>query len=472
MRPTRLWALLLAAVALPAAAEPILFENARVFDGQRDRGITPVLIDGARIVHIGTPLPAAATGARRVDYTGKTLLPALVSDHAHVGNTQGLEHGDRFYTRDNVVRDLRQFQRYGITTVTALGMNGADFFALRTEVNADPRLGAQLYGAGGGIGAPDGAPPADSMGLRHDPVARPRTAEQARAAIATQHADGVDLIKLWVDDLGGKRPMMTPEVYRAAIAEAHARGLTVAAHIHDLDQARDLVDARVDILAHGIRDRAVDPMLARKMRDQGTWYIPTVAIDEANYWYAEHPQALQQPFLRQALHRDVLARWSQPEWQRAQLAGSGIPAARAAVATNLGQRAPPAGGRGQAGFRHRRRRDAAPGDRRCRAPRAAVAGAGRAEPGTGTAGGHVTGGRSAGHWPTVAGSPPASAPTCWCWTPTHSPTSPTPNASARSGRPGRKWPGKSRSNPRSARCALRPNKRGSSPLREVSRNMP
>lgn len=335
MRPTRLWALLLAAVALPAAAEPILFENARVFDGQRDRGITPVLIDGARIVHIGRPLPAAATGARRVDYTGKTLLPALVSDHAHVGNTQGLEHGDRFYTRDNVVRDLRQFQRYGITTVTALGMNGADFFALRTEVNADPRLGAQLYGAGGGIGAPDGAPPADSMGLRRDPVARPRTAEQARAAVATQHADGVDLIKLWVDDLGGKRPMMTPEVYRAAIAEAHARGLTVAAHIHDLDQARDLVDARVDILAHGIRDRAVDPMLARKMRDQGTWYIPTVAIDEANYWYAEHPQALQQPFLRQALHRDVLARWSQPEWQRAQLAGSGIPAARAAVATNL-----------------------------------------------------------------------------------------------------------------------------------------
>ncbi|WP_137189854.1 amidohydrolase family protein [Stenotrophomonas rhizophila] len=335
MRPTRLWALLLAAVALPAAAEPILFENARVFDGQRDRGITPVLIEGARIVHIGTPLPAAATGARRVDYTGKTLLPALVSDHAHVGNTQGLEHGDRFYTRDNVVRDLRQFQRYGITTVTALGMNCVGFFALRTEVNADPRLGAQLYGAGGGIGAPDGAPPADSMGLRHDPVARPRTAEQARAAVATQHADGVDLIKLWVDDLGGKRPMMTPEVYRAAIAEAHARGLTVAAHIHDLDQARDLVDARVDILAHGIRDRAVDPMLARKMRDQGTWYIPTVAIDEANYWYAEHPQALQQPFLRQALHRDVLARWSQPEWQRAQLAGSGIPAAREAVATNL-----------------------------------------------------------------------------------------------------------------------------------------
>lgn len=336
MRPTRLWALLLAtSAALPAAAAPILFENARVFDGTRDLGVTPVLIDGARIVHVGTPLPAAATGARRVDYRGKTLLPGLVSNHAHVGNTQGLEHGDRFYTRDNVVRDLRQFQRYGITTVTSLGMNGADFFAIRTAVNADPALGAQLYGAGGGIGAPDGAPPADSMGLSHDPVARPHNAEEARAAVATQHADGVDLIKLWVDDMGGKRPMMTPEVYRAAIAEAHARGLKVAAHIHDLAQARELVEANIDILAHGIRDRAVDPMLARKMRDQGTWYIPTVAIDEASYWYAEHPQALQQPFVRQALHRDVLARWRQPDWQRAQLAGEAVAAARRAVATNL-----------------------------------------------------------------------------------------------------------------------------------------
>lgn len=335
MRPTRLWALLLAAVALPAAAEPILLDNARVFDGQRDLGITPVLMDGSRILHVGLPLPAAATGARRIDYTGKTLLPGLVSDHAHVGNTQGLEHGDRFYTHDNVVRDLRQFQRYGITTVTALGMNGTDFFAIRKAVNVDPALGAQLYGAGGGIGAPDGAPPADSMRLDRDPVARPRNAEQARAAVATQHADGVDLIKLWVDDLGGKRPMMSAEVYRAAIAEAHARGLKVAAHIHDLAQARDLVDAKVDILAHGIRDRAIDPMLARRMRDQGTWYIATVAIDEANYWYAENPQLLQQPFLRKALPADVLARWSQPDWPRTQLAGSGIPAARQAVATNL-----------------------------------------------------------------------------------------------------------------------------------------
>ena len=335
MRLNRLWSVMLAAVALPAAAEPVLLENARVFDGTRDLGVTPVLIDGARIVHVGAPLPAAATGARRVDYSGKTLLPGLVSDHAHVGNTEGLQHGDRYYTRDNVVRDLRQFQRFGITTVTALGMNGHDFFAIRTEVNADPTLGAQLYGAGGGIGAVDGAPPAAAMGLQRDAVARPRNAEEARAAVATQQADGVDLIKLWVDNLGGKVPMMPPEIYRAAIAEAHARDLKVAAHIHDLDQARDLIDAKVDIIAHGIRDRAIDPMLVRKMREQGTGYIATVNIDEANYWYAENPQQLQTPFLRAALPAEVLARWQQPQWQSEQLAGANIAGARKAVEMSL-----------------------------------------------------------------------------------------------------------------------------------------
>ncbi len=335
MRLNRLWTVMLAVIALPAAAEPVLLENARVFDGTRDLGVTPVLIDGARIVHVGAPLPASATGARRVDYRGKTLLPGLVSDHAHVGNTEGLQHGDRYYTRDNVVRDLRQFQRFGITTVTALGMNGHDFFAIRTEVNADPMLGAQLYGAGGGIGAVDGAPPAAAMGLQRDAVARPRNAEEARAAVATQQADGVDLIKLWVDNLGGKVPMMPPEIYRAAIAEAHARDLKVAAHIHDLDQARDLIDAKVDIIAHGIRDRAIDPMLVRKMREQGTGYIATVNIDEANYWYAENPQQLQTPFLRAALPAEVLARWQQPQWQSERLAGANIAGARKAVEMNM-----------------------------------------------------------------------------------------------------------------------------------------
>lgn len=319
-----------------STASTIVIEHARIFDGSRDLGEQTLVVRDGRIVHVGDAAPTSLTAeARGIDYSGRHLIPGLVSNHSHVANTDGLEHGDRFYTRDNVIRDLRQFQAYGITTVTALGMNGRDFIAIRDEVREDPTLGAQLYGAAGGIGAPGGAPPAQIMGLEHDPVLRPADAGQAREAVRMQADAGVDLIKLWVDDLGGRFPMMTPEVYRAAITEAHARGLKVAAHLHDLAQAEDLVASGLDIIGHGVRDMPVSDTLVAAMARAGTWYVPTVNIDEANYVYAEHPQWLDDPFLRKALPPAVLALWSDPAWRTRQLQGANIAASRKAVAVNL-----------------------------------------------------------------------------------------------------------------------------------------
>ncbi|EED42539.1 hypothetical protein EBI_23701, partial [Enterocytozoon bieneusi H348] len=159
LRLPTLFTALVAACATANAAPPIILDNARVFDGERDLGITTLTLRDERIAHIGPPPPALTKGAKRIDYQGKVILPGLISNHIHVGNTDGLEHGNRFYTRDHVLRDLQQFQRYCITTVTALGMNGAAFTTIRAEVRDLPTLGAQLYGARGGIGAVAGAPP-------------------------------------------------------------------------------------------------------------------------------------------------------------------------------------------------------------------------------------------------------------------------------------------------------------------------
>lgn len=314
----------------------LLIEGARVFDGERDLGIVSMLIRDGRIEAIGPGVEPVAADARRVDYGGRYLIPGLVSNHAHVANTEGTEHGDRFYTRENVIRDLRRFQALGVTTVTALGLNGDAFHALRDEVNADPALGASLLGAGGGIGVAQGAPPAVNMGLEHDPVLRPATPDEAREAVRRQAEAGIDIVKLWVDDLGGEAPIMRPEIYRAAIAEAHARGLLVAAHIHDLGPAQDLVDAGIDVIAHGVRDRPVDTPLVAAMRERGTWYVPTVQIDEANYLYAEQPGLVErEPALRAALPQQVRAQFEDAGWRQRQLDGDGIAKARSAVQTNL-----------------------------------------------------------------------------------------------------------------------------------------
>ncbi|NYZ64146.1 amidohydrolase family protein [Luteimonas deserti] len=322
--------------AAVGADTTLVIDNARVFDGERDLGVVALVIRNGiieRIEPAGVGVSPAET--RRVDYRGHWVIPGLINAHAHVGNTLGTEHGDRFYTRDIVIRDLRQFQAYGITTVVALGLNGEGFTDIRDEVATTPALGAQLLGAGAGVGTPEGAPPAANMGLQRDAVARPADAVSAREAVRAQGAIGVDLIKLWVDDLGGKAPPMTAEVYRAAIDEAHRHGLLVAAHIHDLAPAADLVASGVDIIAHGVRDRPVDDALVAAMRAAGTGYIATLQIDEANYVYAEHPEWLETPFLRNALPAAVHARWSDPQWRADTLADPATQRARDAVAMNL-----------------------------------------------------------------------------------------------------------------------------------------
>ncbi|MDR6991115.1 amidohydrolase family protein [Luteimonas sp. 3794] len=314
----------------------IVIDNARVFDGMRDLGeVSLVIRDGLieRVAEAGAnDLPE---GAERIDHRGRFIIPGLVNDHAHVGNTRGTEHGDRFYTQDQVSADLRQFQAYGITTLASLGMNGNAFGEIRTAINADPMRGAQLYGAGGGVGTPDGAPPAANMGLSDDPVARPVDAESARAAVRAQAESGVDLIKLWVDDLGGKSPQMTPEVYKAAIEEAHSLELLVAAHIHDLEPAADLVASGVDIIAHGIRDQRIGAPLVDAMKAADTGYIATLQIDEANYIYAEQPDWLDTPFLRNALPASVRAQWSDGAWREQKLADPATQTHRDALAVNL-----------------------------------------------------------------------------------------------------------------------------------------
>ncbi len=320
----------------PGTGDLVVVDNARVFDGERDLGTVALVIRDGRIERIeaagSESLPA---DAERIDYSGRHIIPGLVNAHAHVGNTEGTEHGDRFYTRDIVVRDLRQFQAYGVTTVVALGLNGAVFPQIRAEVAADPALGAQLFGAGAGVGTPGGAPPAANMGLEQDPVARPGDADAARAAVRAQAGAGVDLIKLWVDELGGKAPAMPPEVYRAAIEEAHRHDLLVAAHIHDLAPAADLVASGVGIIAHGVRDQPIDAALAAAMREAGTGYIATLQIDEANYIYAEHPDWLDTPFLRNALPAAVVRQWSDAGWRARTLADPATQRARDAVAMNL-----------------------------------------------------------------------------------------------------------------------------------------
>lgn len=327
-------ATLTAGSPLVASAQDIVVDAGRLFDGREVIDDARLVIADGRISAIGPRSEIEAPeGVEIVDHGERFVMPGLIAAHSHVGTVSGTEHGGEFYSRETVARDLAQFQRYGIVAVNALGLNRPLFHELREEFRGNEHGGADLYGAGPGVGASDGAPPQDDMGVEDDQVFRAGSPEEAREAVRRMAEDGVDMIKVWVDDLDGEVPKMEPEIYRAAIEEAHALGLPAAAHIHDLGDAKGVVEAGVGVVGHGVRDAEVDAEFIELMLESGAWYVPTIQIDEADYIYAEHPEWLEDAFLAQGVNVELAAQIEDEAWREEALSEAAD--AREAVAINI-----------------------------------------------------------------------------------------------------------------------------------------
>ncbi len=66
----------------------------------------------------------APAGAVRVDLTGKTVIPALIDGHNHIGLTDVRDGTDSKanYTRDNLVDQLQRYAYYGIGAALSMGL--------------------------------------------------------------------------------------------------------------------------------------------------------------------------------------------------------------------------------------------------------------------------------------------------------------------------------------------------------------
>jgi imidazolonepropionase-like amidohydrolase len=108
---------------------------------------------------------------------------------------------------------------------------------------------------------------------------------------------GVDWVKIRVD--GGANPggnKMSAETYRAVIDEARIRGLPVAIHIWELEDAKGVVAAGGAMLGHSVRDSPVDEELLGMMRERGVCLVPTLTRELSTFVYAERPPFFDDPF--------------------------------------------------------------------------------------------------------------------------------------------------------------------------------
>ncbi|HEY6414064.1 MAG TPA: amidohydrolase family protein [Edaphobacter sp.] len=303
---------MLLAPVIASAQQPTILHNATVIDGTGSlpREHVDITIRNGLIESV-TPA-GKPTGATVVDCTGKTIIPGLISAHSHVGILlNNADSSATAYTTENVTASLNQYERYGVTSIISLGLNRDLGFDLRAQQRAGTLGGATLFTAGRGIGVPDGAPP---LVVAADQVYRPATTDEARQNVdelAIRHAD---IVKIWVDPLHGRVPSMDPAIYAAIIDQSHLKRLHVAAHVYLLADARQLVNDGVEVLAHSVRDQPVDTPFIQSVLQHHTWYIPTLALDEAFIIYATHPVIMQSNFFRQAAGPQLLARFQAPDY--------------------------------------------------------------------------------------------------------------------------------------------------------------
>ncbi len=253
------------AIDQPTHAGIVVFDGARVITGQDGAPIdrATLVVEGGRFVAVGEQgRIAAPTAATRVDVSGKTIIPAMIDAHAHIGYMRDLTSGPQNYTRENIVDHLQRYAYFGVAAGQAMG---SDFTDLPYQVRDDSRAGripdaARFLTAGRGLAPPDEVRP-DNM--RHSAY-RITTESEARAAVGELAGRGVAIVKTWVDDRGGAVRKLTPELYGAIIDEAHRRGLRVMVHATALEDAKALLRAGVDGFGHAFQD--VDDELVALMQ--------------------------------------------------------------------------------------------------------------------------------------------------------------------------------------------------------------
>jgi imidazolonepropionase-like amidohydrolase len=285
-------------VERPAAQAPAggvtALTNVRLIDGTGAPAVerATIVIANGKITAAGAnaQVPANAT---RVDLAGKTVMPGMVNAHAHV------QHQTKAMPmRDDLVRRLRLYASYGVTTAVSLGQvneaEQAEVIRLRNEQDKIALDRARVYTSGPSI-------------------RNQKSVEEVRQTVNRYADAGVDRAKTHV-----VLKEMSPEIYGALIDQAHKRGLRLAAHIFTLDEAKTILDRGADVIAHSVRDRDVDQALIDTLKSKNVGYIPTLTRDLSLVVYQTRPAFFDEPFFQRgmAVYREQVDMISQPAYQQ------------------------------------------------------------------------------------------------------------------------------------------------------------
>lgn len=273
-------------LAQSRAGRTTVFEGARLIIGDDSPVIESgvLVVQGGKITAVGaTGAVTVPAGATHVNLKGRTVMPAMVNAHVHIGYEGYTSWSVKNYTPDNVLDHLKRQAYYGIAATQSVGSSPTEA-ALTFE--RDQRAGkfavASRFFFMPGMAPPGGGPDAILIKATNEnhSVYEVTTGAEARAAVQGMAAKGIKNVKIWVDDRRGTYPKMTPEVYNAVIAEAHARNMLVQAHAIQMADQKAVVRAGADVLVHTVQNEPIDEELMALLREKKPYWTTVIGLGD------------------------------------------------------------------------------------------------------------------------------------------------------------------------------------------------
>jgi imidazolonepropionase-like amidohydrolase len=289
-------------------SQTVIYEGGRIISGDGNAAIESgaFVVQNGHIAAIGNQSAVAApAGATHVNLAGKTVMPAMINVHVHIGYEGYTSWGSQNYTPQNVLDHLQREAFYGTAVTVSVGSSPVD---ASIQFQRDQLAGkfppASRFFFMPGMAPPGGGP--DEV-LREATTAlhvinEVSTAREARAAVQRMAAMHLNSVKIWVDDRRGTYPKMTPEVYTAIIDEAHKHRMIVHAHATTLPDQKAVVRAGADVLIHLVQNEKLDDEYLALLRDKKPYWATVIGLGDPTA-VCEHD-----PFFEQALPDQVIAK--------------------------------------------------------------------------------------------------------------------------------------------------------------------
>jgi imidazolonepropionase-like amidohydrolase len=241
-----------------------LIENVTLIDGTGREAIPNayVLVDGERFAAVSPVALAVPEDTKRIDGTGKYLIPGLIDSHIHLpGGRTGPGNREMIMDPETGLKALHGYLYSGVTSVYDSGNHAEYIYKMREDERAGRILSPRIFATVSLVA------PVDGHGCC------------AGGTVVDSYEDGVEkldaLIKQKPDLLKFTRerrgmglenrnlPIMPLDLLNRLITYSNERGVRTTIHVSEEALAREAMAVGVDAFAHCVYLKEIDTNFAQ-----------------------------------------------------------------------------------------------------------------------------------------------------------------------------------------------------------------